>query len=147
MSDAKSILLIDGNDKDRQYYTHRLKVSSPDYIIVEAATGQTGLDLYKAQSIDCVILELGLPDMSGFEVLLKLVPIVKQPQIPVVVLTAFTNGPLLEVAKLNGAIATLQKNITSGDDLDIVLHKAMAIIPRNGKKGEVPSNTFFNPST
>jgi CheY-like chemotaxis protein len=62
MSDAKSILLIDDNDKDRQYYTHRLKVSSPhDYVIFEATTGQVGLDIFKAHRIDCVILEFSLP--------------------------------------------------------------------------------------
>lgn len=114
MSDAKSILLIDDNDKDRQYYTHRLKVSSPyDYVIFEAVTGQAGLDLFKAHPIDCVILELGLPDMSGFEVLIKLVPIAQRPEIPVVVLTRFSNGSLIQVACQNGAFAALYKSPTS----------------------------------
>lgn len=135
MSDAKSILLIDDNDKDRRYYTHRLKVSSPyDYVIFEAVTGQAGLDLFKAHPIDCVILELGLPDMSGFEVLIKLVPIAQRPEIPVVVLTRFSNGSLIQVACQNGAFAALYKSPTSGDDLDMVVHKALATIPRDHKK-------------
>jgi DNA-binding NarL/FixJ family response regulator len=133
MSDAKSILLIDGHDKDRTYYAHRLKVSSPDHTIFEAATGEAGLALY-SQSIDCVILELGLPDMSGFDVLCRLVPIGRRPEVPVIVLTTFTHGPLLKVAGMNGAFAVLQKHTTSGDELDQVVRKAMATIPRDVKK-------------
>jgi DNA-binding NarL/FixJ family response regulator len=134
MSDAKSVLLIDGHDKDRQYYAHRLSVSSPDYQIFEAATGQSGLKLYKACDIDCVILELHLPDMSGFDVLVQLVPVARRPEIPVVVLTRFNNQGLLEIAKMNGAFATLQKTTTAGDDLDRILRQAMATITRDGKK-------------
>lgn len=142
MSDAKSVLLIDANDKDRQYYAHGLKVSSPDYTIFEAATAQAGLDLYKAQSIDCVILELSLPDASGFDVLAELVPIARQPQIPLIVLTSFNNLALLEVAKMNGAFVTLQKEITSSEGLGKIVRKAIEIIPVEGKKtlAAAPSN-------
>jgi DNA-binding NarL/FixJ family response regulator len=137
MSDATSILLIDGNTKDRQYYAHRLQVSSPDYVIFEALTGQAGLDLYQSQSIDCVILELGLPDMSGFDVLAKLLPVARRPEIPVIVLTKFSNEALWHVATMNGAFCTLQKSTTSGDHLHEVVSKALATIPRDRKKDRV----------
>ena len=65
MSDAIAVLLIDGNHPDREYYTQRLQESSLDYDVVQAATGQSGLDLYARQPIDCVILEIDLPDMSA----------------------------------------------------------------------------------
>src|SRR5690349_8990008 len=87
MSDAISILLIDGNDQDREYYAQRLLASSPDYDVVQASTGQSGLDLCARQPIDCVIVEIDLPDMSGFEILAKLVPRVRHPEIAVIVLT------------------------------------------------------------
>ena len=142
---SKSILLIDGHDKERQYYAHRLKVSSPDYMIFEASTGQAGLALYSSQSIHCVILELGLPDMSGFEVLAKLVPSARRPEVPVIVLTKFDNQALLEVAAKNGALVTLQKSTTSGDDLDRVVLKAIATIQRDSKKDvAVASNVLLS---
>jgi len=131
---SKSILFIDGHDKDRQYDAHRLKVSSPDYGFFEASTGRAGLDLYNSRSIDCVILELELPDMSGFEVLTKLVPIARRPELPVIVLTKFNNQALLEVAAKSGALVTLQKSTTSGDDLDRIVLKAIATVQRDGKK-------------
>jgi len=98
MSDTTSILLVDGNHKDREYYAHRLQISSPDCNIVQAATGHSGLDLCDRQPIDCVILELDLPDISGFEFLLKLLPSPRHPQIAVIVLTGLSSPSLLELA-------------------------------------------------
>jgi len=81
-----------------------------------------------------VILELELPDMSGFEVLTKLVPIARRPEVPAIVLTKFDNQALLEVPAKSGALVTLQKSTTSGDDLDRIVLKAIATVQRDGKK-------------
>ena len=142
MWDATSILLIDGHHTDRQYYAHRMQVSSSDYVIVEVQTGQASLDRYHSQSIDCVILELELPDMSGFEVLAKLVPIARLPAIPVIVLTRFSNPALLHVATMNGAFVALQKHATAGDHLDEVVSTARATIPRDRKNDSVATSSI-----
>jgi len=131
---TKSILFTDGHDKDRQYYAQRLKATCPDLRIYEAASGKTGLELYYANLIDCVVLELGLPDMSGFEILTKLVPIARAPEVPVIILTKLTSLSLLQVAKLNGAQAILQKDTASGDHLEQAVLKALARVPRDPKK-------------
>src|SRR5262245_57288389 len=96
---SKAILFIDGYDTDRHYYAQRLKQSCPDLHIYEAASGEKGLELYSANVIDCVILELELPDISGFEVLVKLVPIARAPELPVIVLTQLCSLLFLQVAK------------------------------------------------
>jgi CheY-like chemotaxis protein len=134
MADAKSILLIEDHDVVRRYYADHLRLVSPGYFIYEAVTGQTGLDLYHWQTIDCVILDLSLPDMSGFQVLAKLVPTPSQPLVPVVILTSINSQSILEVAKQKGAFIALQKDLTSGDELSRVMLKAMAAIPVNGNK-------------
>jgi CheY-like chemotaxis protein len=125
MANAKSILLIDSNDEDREFYAERLKLASSAYLILEAATGQGAVDLYKSQSIDCVVLELSLPDISGLEVL----RLVRVDQVPVVILTSSTSRSLRENAMIYGAFVVLQKDFTSGDDLDDVIQKAMVSIP------------------
>jgi DNA-binding NarL/FixJ family response regulator len=130
MSDAKSILLIDENTQDREYYAQRLQISSPDYDVVQAATGQSGLDRCARQPIDCVILEIDLPDMSGFEVLAKLVPRVWHPEIAVIVLTRLPNPFFLELALKNGAQAALHKTMTSGDILDTTIRNAIGTVQR-----------------
>ena len=82
-----SLLLIDGNDTDRNYFAKQLKGRSPDYEILEATDGESGLLLYRSRRIDCVVLEVALPDDSGFPTLVNLVPIASKPQVPVIVLT------------------------------------------------------------
>jgi|SRR5690242_7601092 len=133
MSNAPVILLIDDNEEDRRFYTERLAISSPDFQIVHAATGQEGLSYCQRQRVDCVVLEIALPDVSGMEVLVKLVPRSWQPDVPVIVLTRIANRFLWEAALKNGAQAALYKPMTSGDMLDKALLKALACMPREHK--------------
>lgn len=134
MSDLTSILLVDGNQQDREYYAHRLQTSSPDYDILQTATGQSGLDICGRQPIDCVVLELELPDMSGFEFLIKLLPRARHPEIAVIVLTRLSNPLLLEQALKNGAQAAFRKIMTSGDLLEQSVLKATATVVQDRKR-------------
>jgi len=111
VSDATTVLLIDDDPQYREYYAQRLHSSLANYDVVEAATGRSGLDTCARQPIDCVVLEIDLPDMSGFEVLAKLVPRTYRPEIAVVVLTRFPNRFLLDLAMKNGARAAFQKTV------------------------------------
>jgi hypothetical protein len=61
MPDALSILFIDGNKRDYDYYAWRLHASPLRYDIAQAATGRAGLDRYARQPIDCVWLKLTCP--------------------------------------------------------------------------------------
>lgn len=134
MSNAPAILLIDDNQEDRDFYAQCLTISCPDFEVVQAATGQEGLSYCNRQLVVCVVLEIALPDISGLEVLVKLVPRTWNPDIPVIVLTRIANRFLWEAALKNGAQAALYKPMTSGDMLDKAILKAMARIPREGKR-------------
>jgi DNA-binding NarL/FixJ family response regulator len=139
MSHALHILFIDGYPEDRDYYVQRLKTSSPEYVIYEAATGQTGLDLYRFHPIDCVILELELPDMSGFEVLPRVVPVARQPDIPVIILTRSSFRSLMELALLNGAYMCLYKSTSPGDLLDTAILQAISAVRLDRKNRIIPN--------
>lgn len=52
--------------------------------LISASTGTEGLDLVESESPDIVILDIGLPDMEGFEVLRE---IRRFSQVPVIMLT------------------------------------------------------------
>ena len=71
MADSTTVLLIDAFKEDRQYWAGRLHISSPDCVVLEADNGAAGLAVCKSQRVDCVVLELNLPDMPGFELLGK----------------------------------------------------------------------------
>ena len=140
---ATTVLIIDGNDTDRQYYAHRLRIYSPDYLVVEAKDGETGLGLYQSRTIDCVLLELDLPDRSGFQVLVDLVPLVKRPEVAVIVLTSLTQSGLHELARKNGAWACLVKGYTSEEVLDQHIRKAIAFVGRTSKERRCQPFTTF----
>jgi|SRR5215467_10103718 len=125
---STTILFIDGHDHDRQYWIKRLTISSPDWVILEAETGAAGLSVCRSQHVDCVVTELDLPDMSGFEVLLELVPRALYPKIAVIILSRLNLQTLAELAIKNGAQAYLVKSHVSGDDLEKVIHQALATV-------------------
>ena len=137
---STTVLLIDAFKEDREYWAQRLHISSPNYILLEADTGATGLALCQSQRIDCVILEMNLPDMPGFGLLIKLVQRPLHPQIPVIILSRVDLPPLVQLAKNNGAQAFLVKSHTCGDQLTRVIHKAIATIGPNTK--ELTSDSF-----
>jgi len=128
-----SVLLIDSNDIDRNYYGDRLKICSSDYVIFHAASGQAGISVCETVLIDCVVLEIDLTDMSGFEVLVHLVP-TRPPKVPVIVLTHLTNPFLLDLSLKNGAQAALYKNATPGDVLDKTILRAVSTVQKDHKK-------------
>ena len=134
MSASLHIVLIDDNPRDREYYADRLQASFPECVVVQATTGRTGLALCQEHRPDCVVLELDLPDMSGFEVLLKLVARVYRPEIAVIVLTRIYNLGFLKAAVTNGAQAALFKSMASGDILEKTVLKAMASVQRHRKE-------------
>src|ERR1041385_7282434 len=93
------VLFIDGNANDRALYVGGLQQSSPDYQIIEATDGQSGLAIHRSLRIDCVVTELDLPDLSGFEVLMRLNPIVTRPIVPVVALTRLARRGLWDLGQ------------------------------------------------
>ena len=134
-----TVLLIDGDDQQRHHYVRHLEHSSQQYIVLEAKDGRSGLELYQEQPIDCVVLELALPDMSGFEVLARLVPLARHPEVAVVILTRLPAQFLEELALNNGAAAYLVKNRTAITVVKYVVLKAIATIaPRHKPPGLQP---------
>ena len=125
---AITVLLIDAHKEDRDYWAQYLLISSPDYVVLEAETGAAGLAICRSQRVDCVVLELTLPDMSGFQALTQLVPRAYYPEPAVIFLSRTTLQPMAELAMKNGAQAYLIKSHISGDDLDRTIRNALATV-------------------
>jgi len=127
MSDTKSILLIDGSARDRRHYSHILKAVSPHSLIFEAGNGADGLKLYRSQSIDCVILELVLPDVHGTDLFKQLALQAHLPRIPLIVLTRLSYPTIGKFTKQNGATATFVKKLTSDKVLQEAVLAALSV--------------------
>jgi CheY-like chemotaxis protein len=123
-----SILIVDSDDKARYDLAEQLKDLSPSLVVSHAVIGRTALEFLDSHVVDCVVLELDLDDMSGFEVLHALVPSPSKPRIAVVVRTHLTHPSLLSVAKQNGAQAALVKNSTPPEMIHSAIAQAMAAV-------------------
>lgn len=64
------ILIIDDEPQIRKLL--KIVLESNEYKVVQAASGNEGIGLAANHSPELIILDLGLPDQSGHEVLLKL---------------------------------------------------------------------------
>jgi PleD family two-component response regulator len=129
-----TVLFVDGNKVNRHYWRQRLYISSPDYFILEADSGAEGLAICKSQRVDCVVTEHNLPDMSGFELLVKLVPRARRPEIAVILLSHVTLSSMVAFALKNGAQDFLMKSRISGDDLDNSIQRAIAVVGSSRKE-------------
>ena len=118
----------------------RAQKLSAHYAVLDAASGQEGLELFRHEKVDCIVLDLDLPASSGFQVLLDLVPDRRRPEIAVLILSRLWNPTLANMALENGAQAFLIKQNTSADALDKAIQKAMTTVACGlGKRPKVCS--------
>jgi len=125
---ARTVLIVDAFKEDREYWAQRLHVSAPNYVVLEADSGEAALAICQTQRVDCVILEMNLPDMSGFGLLIKFVPRARYPEMAVVMLSRVDLESMAQLARDNGAQAFLVKHHASGDQLSLAVHKAIATV-------------------
>jgi two-component system KDP operon response regulator KdpE len=69
-SSMTNVLIIDDENQIRKFLDIALRAQG--YKTLLAETGQKGLELLALQGADLVILDLGLPDLDGYEVLSEL---------------------------------------------------------------------------
>ncbi|MCB1754193.1 MAG: response regulator transcription factor [Gammaproteobacteria bacterium] len=79
----KTILIIDDEKKIRSFI--RISLTAEGYLYIEAPDAKTGFRAITEEKPNLIILDLGLPDMDGFQFLRK---IRQHSKIPVLVLTA-----------------------------------------------------------
>jgi CheY-like chemotaxis protein/signal transduction histidine kinase/HAMP domain-containing protein len=66
----KDLLIIEDDDNMRK--SIKKVIGEVDVKISEVKSGQEAIDALKNNTFDCMVLDLGLPDMSGFDLLKKL---------------------------------------------------------------------------
>lgn len=82
MNAAARILLVDDEPQIRRFLDIALRAQG--HAVLEAADGATALATLEAMPVDLVVLDLGLPDRDGAEVLRDLR---RRSQVPVIVLS------------------------------------------------------------
>ncbi|MBN2069873.1 MAG: sigma-54-dependent Fis family transcriptional regulator [Candidatus Krumholzibacteriota bacterium] len=99
------ILIVDDEKAIRWSLGEALK--NQGYEVSEADNGEKGIDLFREEPADLVILDLKLPDTDGIEVLKKLRE--EDEEIPVIMMTAYGEVETAVEAIKNGAYDFLLK--------------------------------------
>ena len=81
------VLVVEDNDLERMLIRHRLRLDR--VILVEAADGASAIELARSAVPDLILLDLDLPDLSGFDVIHQLKEDPATRSIPVIFVSAF----------------------------------------------------------
>ncbi|MBN2149122.1 MAG: response regulator, partial [Anaerolineales bacterium] len=95
----KNLLVVEDDSALR--HSIRQLLDGSDVQISEAAHGQAALEMLQAHPFDCMILDLNLPDMTGFELLNQINADPNIPRSPIIVYTgkAITEEENAEIMK------------------------------------------------
>ena len=132
----KSILIIEDDDT----YRNSLKglLEHKDVQITEAINGAEGIQLINEREFDCVILDMGLPDMTGSEVLKRLSDNKSKPLPPIIVNTGrdLTESEYKELNKYTEDIIVKGTDSSARllDEVTLFLHQAEANLPTEQRK-------------
>ncbi len=127
----KRLLVVEDNAAEQVSITELL--GHDDIDIVTAGTGGEALDTLRQQSFDCVVLDLRLPDMSGFEVLECMRDDGVFHDLPVVVFTGKELSPEEDAQLHMLARSVVVKGVESPerllDETALFLHRVVPNLP------------------
>jgi CheY-like chemotaxis protein len=129
----KNLLIIEDNENSRK--AMRLLIGNGDVKCFEAATGKEALAMYQQNHIDCMILDIGLPDISGFELIRNLEQLKDHHMPPVIVYTGreLTKEENNELQKYAESI--IIKGVKSEerllDETSLFLHRTISNLPKS----------------
>lgn len=131
---VKTVLLVEDDDVMRREVTELL--ADTVVTVTSAATGVKAMDLLKHEEFDCIIVDLGLPDISGYE-LVKQMKNERDFQTPIIIHTAqeLTSQEQQRLDMLSDSIVV--KGAKSMDKLldesSLFLHRVATDLPEEKK--------------
>lgn len=123
---AKTILVIDDIGTERIHL--RKMLEGMNFAVIEAASGAEGLALAQSAKPDLILMDVVMPEMSGFQATRNLKKNPETEKIPVVMVTSKSRDPDKENAKENGAVAYIVKPATAAT-LKSVIDKVLEKVP------------------
>ena len=120
---ANEKLLVVDDEKDFvDMLAERLEAKGFD--VIEAFNGKEGLEKAHSEEPDLIILDIIMPEMSGYDVCRKLKLNAKFKETPVVMLTAKFEPNDINFGREMGADAYITKPL----ELELLLHKINALL-------------------
>jgi HAMP domain-containing protein/CheY-like chemotaxis protein len=127
----KRLLVVEDNAAEQLSIAELL--GHEDIDIVMATTGAEALSIQRERPCDCVVLDLRLPDMSGFQVLQQIRDDETLPDLPVVVFTGRELSPEEDAQLRTMARSIVVKGVESPerllDETALFLHRVVSALP------------------
>jgi CheY-like chemotaxis protein/HAMP domain-containing protein len=128
---VKNLLVVEDDDTERATIVQL--IGNNDVHITAVATGQEALEAIEQETFDCMVLDLGLWDMSGFELLEELRTRGRLVQLPVIVYTGKELSRREEAELRRVAETIIVKDVKSPDRLldetALFLHRIQENLP------------------
>jgi CheY-like chemotaxis protein/signal transduction histidine kinase/HAMP domain-containing protein len=132
----KQLLIVEDNPAEQ--FSIRELLGYEDIDVKVVGTGNDALDTIGRQKFDCVVLDLRLPDMSGFDVLERLREIPASSDLPVVVFTGKELSPEEDARLHTLARSVVVKGVESPerllDETALFLHRVVGDLPAEKQK-------------
>ena len=130
----KRLLVVDDDRLQRE--SIRALIGPGEVDVVTASSGQEALALLTTESFDCMILDLGLADMSGFDILRTLRANTGLPRLPIVVHTGRELSEEEEMRLKKYAESIIVKGVRSPqrllEETTLFLHRVRENPPATG---------------
>jgi CheY-like chemotaxis protein len=127
----KTLLIVEDDESQRKAIMEL--IGDGDVQTTAVSTGEEALQQLKAQRFDCMVLDLGLPDMSGFELLERIKQETQLRNLPIVIYTGKELTPREETELRRVAEAIVVKDARSPerllDETALFLHRVEANLP------------------
>ncbi|RME73419.1 MAG: PAS domain S-box protein [Chloroflexi bacterium] len=107
------VLVIEDDSVLREVQQRGLELQG--YRVLTAADGRTGLELARQGLPDLILLDLSLPEMTGFEILEKLKSAHYSADIPIIITSAMDKRQEIELAMTKGVVDYLVKPYSIND--------------------------------
>ncbi len=110
---STAILVVDDNPQNRLLV--RMTLEEENHRVVEAASGEAGLEIFSRGGIGCVLLDYRMPAMSGAEACRRLRALPGGGSVPVLFLTALRTPEAFDEAQRAGADDFVTKPVEPSD--------------------------------
>jgi len=117
-STTKRILIVEDNELNMKLLRDVLEAYG--YATITTAEGEAALPLARANRPDLILMDLQLPDISGFDAVRRLKDDAEMRSIPIVAVTAFAMVGDERKAMTGGCDGYIAKPILLRDFLDLV---------------------------
>ncbi|MBC7862397.1 MAG: response regulator, partial [Bacteroidia bacterium] len=129
----KNLLIIEDSENSRK--AMKILIGNGDVNCLEAGSGKEALEMYEKNQVDCIILDIGLPDMSGFDLIHELEKTKEHHLPPIIVYTGkeLTREENNELRKYAETI--IIKGVKSQERLlnetALFLHRTISNLPKS----------------